>query len=65
MKRVRTIRADDGHGHKISIKVAFESTNSLTPFEIAKVTTEATRHVADAIRNLSYTDFGPDNTIVR
>jgi hypothetical protein len=56
------ISSSDANGHTIEISLKFKSSNALEPSEVREVTIKAARAIADHIRNLPYTDFGPENT---
>lgn len=63
MRRHRIIAAED-RGQKIRVDVTFTSCG-LTLSETERVERAATRACADAIRNLPYVSFGPENTTIR
>lgn len=64
MKRNAVVIARDNTGNKTKVRIQFDSKWKLTQSEINNVTRKLARSVADAVRELPCTDFGPDNTIV-
>lgn len=62
LKKSARIISNDGKGNVLEIAVQFSSTNHLEPDELANVVVKASRVIADAVRSLPYTDFGPENT---
>lgn len=64
MKRNAKITSRDSEGQTIEINVLVKS-NDLDASEIDRVATQASREIADAIRKLVYTDFGPENTQIK
>jgi hypothetical protein len=61
-KKNARISSNDSNGNAIQVAVEFTSTNELEKDEVEEVTRQAARAVADIIRKLPYTNFGPENT---
>lgn len=61
-KKAASITAKDDKGRSIRVRLEFVSEDGLCPDEVAEVRTRLARKIADAIRELPYSDFGPENT---
>ena len=64
MKRIVKVVANDGSS-RIEVTARITSNNSFTRTETNRIAQELARGIADGLRPLSYTNFGPDNTDVR
>lgn len=62
LKKSAKITSNDGKGNSLEIAMQFSSTNQLEEDEVDNVVVKASRQIADALRTLPYTDFGPENT---
>lgn len=60
--RAATIRAKDGAGRRVTVRIEFTSRDGLLCDEVREARTKLARMVADAIRQLPFSDFGPENT---
>ena len=61
MKRNAKVVAVDGP-YRVEVSISFKSGNGLVRDEVDQVTRNMARKTADAVRELPFTDFGPDNT---
>ena len=61
-KKSARINSNDSNGNEIEVTINFQSTNGLEASEVNSVVVKAVRSMADAIRSLPHTDFGPENT---
>lgn len=66
MKRSVKVSANDGDV-LVEIKTRIITTRqaALSRDEVDRIATKVGRVIADGVRVLPYTDFGPENTIVR
>jgi hypothetical protein len=64
MKRNVTIVANDGDTH-IEITARIMPRSPLTRDEVNRVAVEIGRSIADGLRDVSYTSFGPENTQIQ
>ncbi len=64
MKKNAKIVANDGNG-RLEVIVRYQSKRyNLTSGETKKLVTKTAEHIADAIRNTPYHQYGPSNTTV-
>ena len=62
-RRAARIVADDGE-QKVLVTVAVLSRNGLVLDEVREIRTALARHIAHALEQMRYTDWGPENTKV-
>ena len=63
MKKKAEIVADDGE-NKIRVSIEFQTRNGLARWEVRRIVQQVVRRVSSDLPNLSYTDFGIENTRV-
>jgi len=61
---ISRIRAHDGNVEAF-VRIELRTNGALTKNELFSVSKSITNNVADALRGICYTDFGPSNTVVR
>jgi hypothetical protein len=62
-RRAARITATD-RDYKVVVSFEFKSGNGLILDEVREVRTKLARKIADALRELPHTDFGPEDTKV-
>lgn len=64
MKKNARITADDGEV-RVDVTVRILSRNGLLRGEVQKIAVGTARKVADGLRDVVFTGFGPENTKIR